>query len=151
MNKQKLLTILNDEISQLQKTFSCIEKLEPRRTYRIHELLRRDGTSIDTIGVLETFNRLSIRFRILASDNEGYTDEAKVIKSVRVDEGNSLYHYEAVTSMVPANFNSFLTNSLYRCIEPFTWKDVTTCVGMKYISKELAEVLKTGKTKIKFF
>jgi len=139
MNREKMIEQKLKAIDDLRKEINLLSKLELKRLYKIKDPASNfldEHIVFETWGYIVSFNKLTIRFRIIASNNSLYTG------SHRWTGRNDI-----------KNVANFYYAKLYRSysgpvLTPAKKDDLPLLVGLEYKFPELELILK-GKIKVK--
>lgn len=134
MNKEKTIEQKMKMIDDLRNEINLLSRLELKRLYKIKERVnRQDYTVYDTWGYVVSFNKLTVRFCIVASSNPCYTQSHRWTRRNNTKNVANFYYAEL-------NNESFLT--------PAKKDDLPLLVGIEYKFPELDLILR-GKIKVK--
>ena len=127
MSKLSVIRTLTNMRTELDESLSCIREMEVNRVY----MFRMAG-KYETYGVLEAFNKQSMRFRILASNEKDVFRNDNLTTHKRGD----LRH----------NVASMGYMTIYTRVKK---EDIITLLGMEFTSDELARIF-NGTSKEKY-
>ena len=130
MSREKMIEQKLKAIEDLRKEINLLSKLEHKRLYKIRDIF-------ETWGYIVSFNKLTVRFRIIASNNPRYTQSNR---------------WSGWRSDIK-NVANFYYGNLYRLysgpvLTPAKKDDLPLLVGLEYKFPELELILK-GKIKVK--
>lgn len=72
MSREKMIEQKMEAIDALREEINLLSRLESNRLYHIKDTTF-DSHAVETWGYIVSFNKLTVRFRIIASDNPRYT------------------------------------------------------------------------------
>ena len=138
MNREKMIEQKLKAIDDLRKEINLLSKLELKRLYKIKDPASNfldEHIVFETWGYIVAFNKLTIRFCVVASNNSHYTHSHRW--SGRGDIKNVV---------------NFYYDKLYRSwsgpvLTPAKKDDLPLLVGLEYKFPELELILK-GKKKV---
>ena len=143
MSREKMIEQKMEAIDALREEINLLSRLESNRLYHIKDTTF-DSHAVETWGYIVSFNKLTVRFRIIASDNPFYRHRIR-----HYTQSNRWTGRSNIKNVVNFRYVELYRSGKDRgraCI-PAKKDDLPLLIGLKYKFPELDLILR-GKKKV---